>query len=100
MSIEFTGIPHPQMCESTARDVLTEVAKNGGHTVVRKSDTELGLGYFDAERPSAEMISISINKNEVYVGIHAGTVDQRNQMMQFLKEQLSSRGCECVFEEV
>jgi hypothetical protein len=97
MSIEYFGAPTPILANNDVESLLQVIGKDLQMTVVRQSQFEVGLAFCPDE--NQEAVTIVVKPEQVYVGFHNATRDQRATVLTKLQMFLESSGRECSFEE-
>jgi hypothetical protein len=93
MSIEFTGSLRPSLTEQSYACVLRNIKDAPGLVVVRDERNSLGLSFATGDDSiEHEQISFVLNDTQIYVGFHVGTRDQRERVLDVLRNSLAACG--------
>lgn len=99
MSIEFFGTPVPALTAYSIRKVLDAITEFDDITVVRRDESELGIGFPENENSEVETATIGMRSGQVHVGFHACPRDQQSRVIRFLESTLRGMGCACQLRE-
>lgn len=100
MSVEFIGSPQPPLTQESIESIRRAIKAESSLSIVRDEANTLGLRFAStAGSGGREEVAIALSTNEVYIGFHLGTAQQRAHVLGIARTVLSAHGVSCEFEE-
>ena len=100
MSIEFLGSLKKSLTEDLADCLVKHIKNSPGLIVVREEPNSLGLCFTSGDGSSGqEQLTITLSSEQIYVGFHAATRQQRERVLHAVRTALDTCGVSCDLEE-